>query len=82
MIEFSDYTYDQLQNKSRERVDNYQRTLEALYRQVKETKDNLDREVNRTLFIESILAKRERNNLQSIDLVPQKIVDSYNHELH
>lgn len=81
-IELSNYTYADLDNICLVELGNRKKLVDDLKRQLAIAQESLDLQQARRNFIYPILFKRDKNNLSRRDLVPQIIVDKYNHHTY
>jgi hypothetical protein len=82
MIEFSNYSYSELECIARVELGNREKLVDDLKRQLAIAQESLEIQQTRHDFIYSILVKREKNNLSRRDFIPQPIVDKYNHHIY
>jgi hypothetical protein len=82
MIEFSNYSYSELECIARVELGNREKLVDDLKRQLAIAQESLESQQTRHGYIYSILVKRDKNNLSRRDFIPQSIVDKYNHHIY
>lgn len=81
-IEFSNYTYAELDAICLIELGNREKLVNDLKRQLAVAQESLELQRARHDFIYPILFKRDKNNLSRRDFIPQSIVDKYNHHTY